>query len=293
MGDLDGLGYSGKTAVVTGSSSGMGESVARILGDLGAVVYGVDIKEPSVPHEQFFSTDLSEPEQVSVTAEALRKVGPIHYFFSCAGVPHTFGPLQCMLVNYVGARQLIEGTLDAIADGGGIALISSGAGMGWQRHLESNLELLSIVDPVEARQWCDEHPKNVRDGYSISKEMLIVWALHGSINLGQERGIRVNCTAPCPTSTAFMDVTIPAVGKELFDNYPYPLLGRMATPDEQAWPLILLNSPLNAVVTGSVLYTDQGYAAGVWTGSLDVSQLAKLRSAIQPGGPTNTPKAAN
>lgn len=33
---LDGLGYRGKTAVVTGGASGMGEQVARILGELGA-----------------------------------------------------------------------------------------------------------------------------------------------------------------------------------------------------------------------------------------------------------------
>jgi hypothetical protein len=46
----------------------------------------------------------------------------------------------------------------------------------------------------------------------------------------------------------------------------------MATPDEQAWPLVLLNSPLNAVVTGTVLYPDQGFAGGGWTGALDVSQ---------------------
>lgn len=33
---LDGLGYRGKTAIVTGGASGMGEQVARILGELGA-----------------------------------------------------------------------------------------------------------------------------------------------------------------------------------------------------------------------------------------------------------------
>ncbi|MEO7248089.1 MAG: hypothetical protein ABIW31_06505 [Novosphingobium sp.] len=43
-----------------------------------------------------------------------------------------------------------------------------------------------------------------------------------------------------------------------FDNYGYPLLGRMASAAEQAWPLVLLNSPLNLSVTGTVLVTDQG-----------------------------------
>jgi len=103
--------------------------------------------------------------------------------------------------------------------------------------------------------------------------MLIVWAMHRSISLAEERGIRINCIGPCPTRTAFMDDAIAALGEEYFENFPYPLLGRMATAEEQAWPLVLLNSPLNAVVTGAVLYTDQGFAGGAFTGSLDPSSV--------------------
>ena len=44
--DLDGLGYRGKTAVITGGSSGMGEAAARLLGELGASVHIADIAEP-------------------------------------------------------------------------------------------------------------------------------------------------------------------------------------------------------------------------------------------------------
>jgi NAD(P)-dependent dehydrogenase (short-subunit alcohol dehydrogenase family) len=175
-----------------------------------------------------------------------------------------------MLVNYVGARQLTEELLPTLADGAGIANISSEAGIAWQQNLAQNLELLAIDDPVEARRWCEERPEAIRDGYTVSKEMLIVWSMFHAIELG-ERRIRINCIAPCPTSTAFMDVTQEALGREYFDTYPYPLLGRMSTAEEQAWPLVLLNSPLNAVVTGTVLYTDQGMAGGLWTGALDVS----------------------
>jgi hypothetical protein len=63
------------------------------------------------------------------------------------------------------------------------------------------------------------------------------------------------------------------LGEEFFEQYPYPTLGRMATPEEQAWPLVLLNSPRNAVVSGTVLYTDQGFTGGAMTGSLDLTHL--------------------
>lgn len=272
MTDIEVLGYRGATAVVTGGSSGMGGATVQVLHDLGAEVHVVDIQKPSAPHAAFYETDISDPEQVSRTAAALRDIGPIQFFFSCAGISHTFGPLKVMLVNYVGARQLVEETLPALADGAGIAIISSQAGNNWQQNLQQNLEMLSISDPVVAREWCEANPEAIRDGYSVSKEMLIVWAMHAAIELGK-RHIRINCTAPCPTDTAFMGPTVEALGEEFFERYPYPVLGRMATPEEQAWPLVLLNSPLNATVTGSVLYTDQGFTGGVITGSLDTSGM--------------------
>lgn len=43
----------------------------------------------------------------------------------------------------------------------------------------------------------------------------------------------------------------------------------MAMAEDQAWPLVLLNSPLNGAVTGSFLYTDQGFASGVFTGAIN------------------------
>lgn len=275
MGNLDGLGYRDKTVVVTGASSGMGEATARILGELGARVHIVDIKAPRIPHERFYATDLTQPEQVRATTAALRDSGPIHFLFPCAGVPHTLGPMTCMLVNYIGTRQLTEELLPAIEDRGGIAIIASVAGMSWQRNLAQNLELLAISDPVEARRWCEARPDKIRDGYTVSKEMLIVWVQHRAISLGRERGIRINCTAPCPTKTAFMEEAVKVLGQEYLDNFPYPVLGRMASAEEQAWPLILLNSPLNAAVTGTVFYTDQGFAGGLFTGSLDASNIMR------------------
>lgn len=273
MSNLEGLGYAGAVAVVTGASSGMGEAVARVLGQLGARVHVVDIKRPSVPHERFYETDLSDPDQVDGTVAALRELGAIPFLFPCAGVPHVAGPLTCMLVNYVGTRQITEALIAQIPAGGGIAIISSDAAIGWQRSMAQHKELLAIEDPREARRWCEARPEAIKDGYSVSKELLTIWVQQRAISLGRERGVRINCTWPCPTSTAFMDQAVTGFSEGFLERYPYPLLGRMATAEEQAWPLVLLNSPLNNVVTGAVLYTDQGFAGGLLTGALDTSSL--------------------
>jgi len=269
--ELGGLGYRGARVVVTGGASGMGEQVARILGELGASVRIVDIREPQVAHDGFHQVDLSDFAAVRGVADALGAHGPFDFVFPCAGLPPTVkGPMYCMAVNYIGTRHFVESLLPHVRDGAGIALISSDAALGWQKNLAQCLEMLAISDPDEALAWCEADPEaRVRDGYTSSKEMLVVWTQNAAVKLGNERRIRLNAIGPCPTKTAFMDEQGPYLPEGFLDAWPYPSLGRMATAEEQAWPLILLNSPLNAAVTGAFLLTDQGFASGVYTGAID------------------------
>lgn len=273
MSDFDGLGYRGKTVVVTGGASGMGEATVRILGELGAKVHIVDIQQPKVAHESFHQCDLSDFAQVRATAAALKAVAPIDFVFPCAGLPpHVKGALYCMRVNYIGTRLFVEELLPSVRDGAGIALISSDAAMGWQRNLPQCLEMLAISDPDAAYAWCEADPENrVRDGYTSSKEMLVVWVQNAAVELGNTRRIRLNAIGPCPTKTAFVDASKEVMTDEFIAAWPFPSLGRMATAEEQAWPLVLINSPLCGAVTGAFLYTDQGFASGVFTGAISPS----------------------
>ena len=56
----DVLGYEGKSVVVTGAASGMGEATARILVDLGADVTALDIKETTVSVARALTIDLRD-----------------------------------------------------------------------------------------------------------------------------------------------------------------------------------------------------------------------------------------
>ena len=44
-------------------------------------------------------------------------------------------------------------------------------------------------------------------------------------------------------------------------------------PDEQAWPLLFLNSPRASFVTGVQFDADAGFKAGIFTGQIDPSVL--------------------
>ena len=268
-GSLDGLGYRGKTVVLTGGASGMGEAAARLLGELGAAVHIADIAEPKVACSSYVSVDLSQPGSIADAATSLKSLGPIDFLMPVAGIPpHAGGPLHCLLVNYAGTRAFTEALLPQLREGGGIALIASVAARYWQEHLEENLGIVAIPDFAGVKAFYEAHPGALRDGYSPSKELLFVWIQQIAPRLAQQRRIRINCTAPCPVDTAFMAATIPRMPAGFMDSYPFPLLGRMPTAEEQAWSLLLLSSPLNSTVTGTMLYTDQGYAGGLVTGSL-------------------------
>lgn len=275
--DLDGLGYRGKTVVLTGGASGMGEAATRILGELGATVHVADIAEPRVPCASYTRCDLGDRASVDAAVASLTMLGTIDFLFPIAGVPpHNVGALQCMEINYAGTRRFTEALIPQLRDGGAICLITSTAARGWLHHLAENLEIVAL-DPLDVRAYYEANPDKLRDGYSASKELLTVWIHQAAIKLAEERRIRLVGIAPCATGTPFMEESAKHLGEEFMNAYPHPLLGRMPTGEEQAWSLLLLSSPLNAAVTGAILATDEGNVGGNITGAIKPAYLQQQR----------------
>jgi NAD(P)-dependent dehydrogenase (short-subunit alcohol dehydrogenase family) len=265
---LDGLGYRETTAVVVGCSSGIGAATLQLLGDLGARVHAVSVNEPDAPHASFHACDLARLDSIAAAVDAVRSVGPIDHLFVASGIPVTRDSLDILRVNYVGVRHITEQLVPLLRDGAGAAVVSSSAGGGWEQELPGLLEIVGIADPDEAMAWFSANPDRVADGYRLSKQLLNAWVAHAAPALGLERRIRLNATAPGVTETALIEETRAYVPEGFFERYTHPLHGRGATAEEQAWSFVLLNSPLNSCVTGSVLWCDQGVGWGTRTGAL-------------------------
>ena len=95
--------------VAGGGGTGMGASVARIVGELGGEVHVLDLREPSAPAASFSRTDLGDPASI---AEAVEQIGgPVHALFNCQGVsgraPGTLS-IDVLRVNFLGVRHLTE-----------------------------------------------------------------------------------------------------------------------------------------------------------------------------------------
>ncbi len=267
---VDVLQYEGKRVIVTGAASGMGAATAQILVDLGVEVHAIDIKKPDLAGlASFTECDLREPAQID---DAVKKIGKIvNGLFNCAGLPNTFAPLDVMLVNFCGLRQLTEAVIPNMIEGSAIASIASTAGIGWMQNMELLFGLIMTPDFGAARAWCEEHPKELANAYGLSKEAINAYTAFRSFALAKE-GIRINCVNPGPTDTPMMPEFEKAVGKQYMDDFPVPL-GRHAVAEEQAWPMVFLNSPRASFLTGHQLDVDGGFKGGLFTGQIDPAVL--------------------
>ncbi len=261
----DGLSYAGKRVIVTGAASGMGEACARLLVDLGAEVWGFDIKAVSVPVKEYVETDLRDPGAIEA---AIAHVGaPVDALFNCAGLPGPpFSKIDTMLVNFVGLRHLTEAALPWMSAGGAIASVSSVAGMGYLVNLAKVRQLLEVSEFGAARAWCEEHP-DIANGYPFSKECIIVYTLMRGRALA-EKGIRINCISPGVTDTPMLPHFYEQTGREWIEQNFQGFFGRSARPEEQAWPLAFLNSEAASFVTGANLFVDAGYTGALYTGQV-------------------------
>ena len=176
-----------------------------------------------------------------------------------------------MKVNFIGARHLTEGVLTKMGSGGAIASISSNGGLGWMRRLQATRALLETSGYAAAAAWCEANAETVREGYSFSKEAIIVWTMQQSFTL-IGKGIRINCTTPGPTQTPMMADFEAATPGEILEVATQPI-NRRSTPVEQAYPLIFLNSSAASYINGVSLPVDGGFLAGMTMGKIDMESV--------------------
>lgn len=265
----DVLGYKGKRVVVSGCFSGMGEATAKMLLDLGAEVHGLDFKESALPLASFNLVDLRDP--TSIDAAVAKIGGKVDALFNCAGLPNAFPAMDVMKVNFIGLRHLTEQVLPLMGEGGSIANIASTGGLGWSRRIPTNMEFVTTKGWDAAVAWCEANMDTVSEGYSFSKENVIVWTQFMGAHLIKKR-IRINCTLPSPTQTPMMAAFEATSGKEVVAAAAEPM-GRYSTPEEQAGGLVLLNSALASIINGVVLPVDGGFMGGLATGQVDITKM--------------------
>lgn len=264
------LGYRGKRVVVMGCFSGTGEAAARTLVALGAEVHGCDIKPSPVAGLASFTTvDLKDPASIAAGVAAIG--GEIDALFNISGLPQTFPGEDVVTVNFLGIRAWTDAWLPHVRKGGAIVTVSSLGGMNYLARQSLLAEFMGNADIASGRAWFNANAERAGDPYTLSKEAVNTWTQKSAPAL-MERDIRINCTMPSPIDTPMLNDFRKVAGDAVLSAFA-KAKGRFSSPEEQALPLILLNSDAASFISGVCLPVDAGLAGGLATGVLNIQQM--------------------
>ena len=244
----------GRVAVVTGGSKGLGRAMARGFAQAGADVVissrHTDELEKALPEildgtgrrGLIVTVDLSKRSEAERLAKtALAQMGRVD-----------------ILVNNAGTN--VPSPIDQVKD------------EDWDRVIELNLSTCmvltrALVPQMKERRWgriihissvLGLGSKTGRNVYSATKRAVIGLAQASALDLGAF-GITVNCIAPGPFLTDLPLSLLSDAEKQTFSNRT--ALGRWGKPEEMAGPALLLASDAGSYITGAVLVVDGGVMA--------------------------------
>ena len=266
----DYFGFQGKTVVVTGASSGMGEAAAKMLVDLGAEVHACGSGKRSRitygPAKEYYY-DLSEKAALDELIAALP--AKIDALFVCQGISMGVNPdLKVMKVNFLSVKYLVEALTPRIADNGSVTIISSSGGFGWEQTFARSKEIIDCGSYEDTLAWLESHPEQIQGSYVVSKQAVNTYVKYKVYDpMLIDRKIRINAICPGNTKTGLTDdfnrssspTGDPEEGQRNIEKiFLDRWNGRWASSAEMGWPMVAIGSNIFSYMSGQVIYLDYG-----------------------------------
>lgn len=245
----------GKTVIVTGAASGIGEATSKLLYDLGARVLLLDINGDelrSIVEEYgdrvfFREIDLTDFDRIkSVLTDAMSEIGSnFNGLVHCAGIPAVY-PLRALSV------EQFEKVMRINTESGLFLAKHFSSRNGHDASRQASIVFISSVYGVVGSA------ANV--AYATSKAAVIGMTKSLAIELAG-KGIRVNCVAP-----GFIRTNMASSVNKMFDSSYEETIENMhplgwGGADDIANTIAFLLSDASKWTTGAVFNVDGGYTA--------------------------------
>ncbi len=250
--------FDGKVAFVTGSASGIGAEIVDQLVAEGCRVIGADLGDQAEISSRHGASYLATAVDVTVESQiedalavGLEHFGRLDLAFNVAGA-HRGGPITDM------TRESWDFTVDLVLTG--VFLSTKHEARAMRETGGAIVNIGSINGRVPMRGGA---------AYVSAKAGVEAFTKNAALELGQY-GIRVNCVMPGLVETPLTQGyrSIAAVSEAFTDRI---VLGRTATVDEIAAPVLFLASDAASYITGASLMVDGGW---------DVANYPDLRGLV-------------
>jgi len=250
--------FSSRRVVITGGAGGIGETLARRLLALGALVVLADCDRAALLRVAsalngevgLCECDISSDQDCSRLIQVAETYfqAPIDVFVANAGIPFA-GPLQrasvnditrVIAVNVIGSILSARAAIGSLANGVDPCLVFMGS-------------LQSVTGRAE------------RSVYTASKHAIAGLVKSLALELGPQ-GIRVNAVAPTVLDTPFLHQAYERAGIPVEQGLAQAAQGlplrRIPTLEDVAATILFLSSPATRSMTGQIVMVDCGATAG-------------------------------
>jgi NAD(P)-dependent dehydrogenase (short-subunit alcohol dehydrogenase family) len=268
----------GRVALVTGASSGLGTLFARALAAAGAdlvlAARRLDRLEQAADDLRRtgravvpVACDVTDPEQVeAAVARALEVHGRLDVAVANAGsvpeglsLPERLPPAlfeQSLRVNLMGTWFTCQSA--------GRAMLAAGRG--------SIIVISSVLGLAGWPNWPPAYQISKAGAIAMTRLLAASWA---------DRGVRVNALAPGWFPSEMTDRVLASPFRPRIEATA--ALGRIGEPEELVGPLLLLASDASSYMTGTTLFVDGGGSATLGHLPYD-DELYALHARVMPDG---------
>ena len=245
MGRLD-----GKVSVITGAAGGIGAEAARVFGDEGATVVGVDLSDDAVG-DLALRADVTDERQVDeVYARVKEEFGHVDVLFNNAGIspPDDRSALETSLEAWRRVQDVNLAAVFLCCKHGIPHLLDSGGG--------------SVINTASFVAVMGSATSQI--SYTASKGGVLALSRELGVELAR-RGVRVNALCPGPVNTPLLQELYARDPEAAARRLVHVPMGRFGEPSEIARAALFLASDDSSYVTASTFLVDGGLSAAYLT----------------------------